>query len=172
MCVNRKTTVEERIERICRLNRFSTYIVLRKAKNILEQYRGSEFDSGNYPVNEELIVHRFKKAVREKYYQTYVHKQGEKTGSVDYMLMEISGTKWAQEIIETVFERMRDFDKCGNELVTIIDRYYSRTDPTDDVDIQVELDMTRSYYYRMKKAATALFGILLWNTMVEECVFE
>lgn len=170
MCVNRKTVVEERIERICRLNRFSVYIVMRKAKRILEQYRDSQFGS-NYNINEEeIVVRRFKNAVRKKYEQTYVFKQGEKTGSIDYMLMEIMRTEWAHQILETVFEKMRNFDKCGDDLVTIIDSYYINDKPMEDVDIQVELDMTRSYYYRMKKAVTALFGIMLWNTVVEECV--
>lgn len=170
MCVNRKTVVEERIERICRLNRFSVFIVMRKAKRILEQYRDSQVNSGNIISNEELVIHRFKKAVRKKYEQTYVYKQGEKTGSIDYMLMEIMGTEWAGQIMENVFEKMRDFDKCGADLVTIVDNYYTSDSPMDDVDIQVELDMTRSYYYRMKKAATALFGILLWNTVIDKCI--
>ena len=79
-------------------------------------------------------------------------------------------TEWAHQILETVFEKMRNFDKCGDDLVTIIDSYYINDKPMEDVDIQVELDMTRSYYYRMKKAVTAIFGIMLGNTVVEECV--
>ena len=50
--------------------------------------------------------------------------------------------------------------------------YYFKEDKLDDVDIQVELELSRVYYYRMKKAAITLFGVLLWNIVVEECIAE
>ena len=52
----------------------------------------------------------------------------------------------------------------------IIRDYYFIEDKMDDADIQVELNIGRTFYYRMKKAAITLFGILLWNIVVEECI--
>lgn len=74
------------------------------------------------------------------------------------------------EIVARVFNVMKTFDDNGSDYVFIIEKYYMAENPFDDVDVQVELEITRSYYYRMKKAAITLFGILLWNTMVDECI--
>lgn len=100
-------------------------------------------------------------------------KDGEKIyslGSIDYMLLEILGTEWADKIISKVFEKMKGFDANGETYSDIIRDYYFIEDKMDDVDIQVELNIGRTFYYRMKKAAITLFGILLWNIVVEECI--
>lgn len=165
-----KVNFEKRIERFCRQNRFSAYIVMLKSKKLLEQYRNAPCTSGYNVQNEKEIVRRFKQLANQKYRQTYVAKCGEKTGSIDYMLLEIMGTKWAMEIVDKVFNVMKTFDDNGSDYVFIIEKYYMAENPFDDVDVQVELEITRSYYYRMKKAAITLFGILLWNTMIDECI--
>lgn len=99
-----------------------------------------------------------------------LRKENEKTGSIDYMLLEILGTEWAGKIISKVFEKMKEFDANGETYSDIIRDYYFIEDKMDDVDIQVELNIGRTFYYRMKKAAITLFGILLWNIVVEECI--
>lgn len=165
-----KVNFEKRIERFCRQNRFSAYIVMLKSKKLLEQYRNAPCTFGYNAQEEKEIVRRFKLLANQKYRQTYVAKCGEKTGSIDYMLLEIMGTKWAMEIVAKVFNVMKTFDDNGPDYVFIIDKYYMAENPSDDVDVQVELEITRSYYYRMKKAAITLFGILLWNTMIDEVI--
>lgn len=116
------------------------------------------------------MINRLKEAVRKKYEMTYIKKENEKTGSIDYMLLEILGTEWADKIISEVFEKMKGFDSNGETYSDIIRDYYFIEDKMDDVDIQVELNIGRTFYYRMKKAAITLFGILLWNIVVEECI--
>lgn len=170
MCKNRRTISEERIERICRLNRFSTYVVMGKSKKILDKYREAQLVKGYASVEETLVINRLKEAVRKKYEMTYIKKENEKTGSIDYMLLEILGTEWADKIISKVFEKMKEFDANGETYSDIIRDYYFIEDKMDDVDIQVELNIGRTFYYRMKKAAITLFGILLWNIVVEECI--
>lgn len=170
MCRMRKTLSEERIERLCRLNRFSTYIVMGKSKKILDKYREAQFVKQYASLEEEKIIRRLKVAVRDKYEKTYIKKENEKTGSIDYMLLEILGTEWADRMISKVFEKMKEFDPNSDLYSEIIRDYYFKEDKMDDVDIQVELNLGRTFYYRMKKAAITLFGILLWNIAVEECI--
>lgn len=172
MCKARRTLSEERIERLCRLNRFSTYIVMRKSKKILDMYREAKAAKKYASIEEEQIINRLKVAAKEKYEKTYILKQNEKTGSIDYLLMEVLGTEWTDKIVEKVFAKMEEFDPNCDTYSEIIRSYYIKEEKIDDVDIQVSLDMGRAYYYRMKKAATTLFGILLWNIVVEECIAE
>ena len=170
MCkTTRKTLAEERIERICRLNRFSTYVVLKKSKKLLDKYREAQQIKGYASMEEENVINRLKVAVRVKYEKTYIKKENEKTGSIDYMMMEVLGTEWTDKMIEKVFYKMDSFDH-NNIYSEIIRDYYIREDKIDDVDIQVELDLSRAFYYRMKKSAIILFGIILWNTVIEECI--
>lgn len=165
-----KVNFEKRIERLCRHNRFSAYIVMMKSKKLLEQNRNASFVPLCNEKDEPEIVRRFKYLANQKHKQTYVAKCGEKTGSIDYMLMEIMKTRWTLGIVGRVLNIMKTFDEKGEDYVNIIENYYLSEDPLEDVDIQVELDITRSYYYRMKKAAITLFGILLWNTMLDEVI--
>ncbi len=73
-------------------------------------------------------------------------------------------------MIEKVFDKMAEFEPNSDLYSDIIQDYYFNEDKMDDVDIQVELNLGRTYYYRMKRAAITLFGILLWNIVEEECV--
>lgn len=172
MCNARKTLSEERIERLCRLNRFSTYVVMKKSKKILDMYREAKVAKEYATVEEEQVINRLMIAAKEKYEKTYILKENEKTGSIDYMLIEVLGTEWADKMIEKVFAKMAEFEANSDTYSEIIRDYYFKEDKMDDVDIQVELNLGRTFYYRMKRAAITLFGILLWNIVVEECISE
>lgn len=49
--------------------------------------------------------------------------------------------------------------------------YYNYLLPMEmaDEDILLEIGFSRSSYYRKKKEAITLFGILLWTEMLERC---
>ena len=48
--------------------------------------------------------------------------------------------------------------------------YYLDAKVMDDDYIMDKLNLSRATYYRRKKEAIIIFGIMLWNTMIEECV--
>lgn len=54
----------------------------------------------------------------------------------------------------------------------ILTEYYLSGEKREDVDIQIEMDLTHSKYYRLKNQAILLFGIMLWHTVLEECVYN
>ena len=107
---------------------------------------------------------------RERLFKTYVDIVKD---NYDYIIVDCLpslGMITINKIISKVFEKMKEFDSNGETYSDIIRDYYFIEDKMDDVDIQVELNIGRTFYYRMKKAAITLFGILLWNIVVEECI--
>ena len=77
--------------------------------------------------------------------------------------------EYADDVIEAVFNRMNRLGFYVDEYRPII--YYNFLSPTElaDEDILLEIGLSRSSYYRKKKEAITLFGILLWTEMLERC---
>lgn len=165
----RKTRVEARIEALCEHHGFSTTVVYWKAIKILGRYR----DIRNMPVivtkDSEQITEKTKQLIREKFFKSYVRKECAKTGSLDYILSDMLSIEYADEVIEAVFTRMDRMGFVVEEYRPII--YYNYLHPTvlTDENIMLEVGLSRSSYYRKKKEATTLFGILLWAEMLERC---
>ena len=167
-----KMQMEARINRLCRMGRFSPYIVWRKSKNILEQYRNTETTKRFSIEDEQAFIEKLVTDIREKYIKSYLQKCNEKTGSLQEAIPEIFCTKWADEIIDEVLLAMESFAEGTDVYNNIIMEYYLGDKRRDDVDIQVEMDLQRTKYYELKKQAIILFGILLWNTVIDKCIIE
>ena len=107
--------------------------------------------------------------IRDKYIKTYIKKEWLKTGSLDYILCDMLSIEYADDVIEAVFDRMNRLGFYVEEYRPII--YYNFLLPTEmaDEDILLEINLSRSSYYRKKKEAITLFGILLWTEMLERC---
>ena len=170
--MKKKTQSELRIERLCRLSRFSPWIVRWKAKRILDTCREAKGLKKYSRGDEPKIISRFKGRIREKYSKSYIQKINQKTGSLDYMIIDIICTEWSEKIIDKVFAKMREFDEEADDYTYILTEYYLSGEKREDVDIQIEMDLTHSKYYRLKNQAILLFGIMLWHTILEECVYN
>lgn len=169
MCV-RKINASTRINRICAQNRFSTGIVMEKSKKILDQYRDGKYMAQYSLTSEEEKLERVRRLIREKHEQTYVKKEGHKTGSLDYLVMEIIGTSWADTLIEKTYSLVKELGLYQEDYMKILDMYYLDKKVRDDDYIMDSLGMARSTYYRRKKEAITVFGIALWLTMTGECI--
>lgn len=170
--MRKKTQSELRIERLCRMSRFSPCIVRWKSKKILDAYREAQ-DLKKYSMkDEQIIIRRMKTKIQEKYNKSYIQRINQKTSSLDYMLLDILGTEWAEGIIDKVFEKMRDFDEEADDYAYILTEYYLSEEKREDIDIQIDMEVTHSKYYRLKNRAILLFGIMLWLTILEECVYN
>ena len=165
----RKTKVEERIETLCANHRFSTTVVYWKAVKLLGRYR----DIRNLPIivtkDSEKITERTVGLIRDKFFMSYVRKECAKTGSLDYILSDMLSIEYADDVIEAVFMRMGRMGFVVDEYRPII--YYNFLSPKIWVDeeILLEIGISRSSYYRKKREAITLFGILLWTEMLERC---
>jgi len=169
MCI-RKNNSSTRIKRICLQNRFSPSIVQEKSRKILDQYRDGK-SVGKYGVTyEDETIQRVKKLISEKHEQTYQRKEGHLTGSLDYLIMEVMKTGWVDELIHKTFNRMDLLDLDQGDYRKILNMYYFDSKVMDDDYIMDKMNLARATYYRRKKEAITLFGIMLWNTMIEDCV--
>lgn len=163
----RKTNVDERIEALCEHSRFSPTVVYWKSERILSRYR----DIRNLPtiVTKDAgeIRNKTIALIREKFHKSYVEKEGSKTGSLDYILCDILNLEYADEVIDAVFNRMQQMKFRVEEYRDIIEKNFLRPLELPDSEILIEIGMSKTTYYRKKKEAVTLFGILLWNIMLE-----
>ncbi len=164
---HRVTKDAERINTLCEHSRFSPTVVYWKSEKILSRYRDIRSLPTMVTKNTEEITEKTIKLIREKFDKTYVKKECAKTGSLDYILCEILNIEYADEVIETVFMRMQQMLFRVDEYRDIIDKIFLRPVELSDADIRLEVGMSKTTYYRKKKEAITLFGILLWNIMLE-----
>lgn len=163
----RKSQAEKRIECMCAQLRFSPTVVEWKAKKILTQYRDSQH-LRNCARDDESVLDKAAVLIREKYNKCYKDRKCHETGSLDYMVAEILATSSTDKIIDVVFERMGEFQFNAEEYKRMIYLcYFEPLKPVDE-EIMDELSLGRSSFYRKKKEATILFGIILWTVMLEE----
>ena len=164
---HRRTKDAERIDILCEHSRFSPTVVYWKSEKILSRYR----DIRNLPTmvtkDAEEITEKTIALIREKFHKTYVKKECAQTGSLDYILCEILNLEFADEVIDAVFTRMKQMLFHVDEDRDIIDKIFLRPFEASDTDIRLEIGMSKTTYYRKKKEAITLFGILLWNIMLE-----
>ena len=160
---HRVTKDAERINTLCEHSRFSPTVVYWKSEKILSRYRDIRSLPTMVIKNTEEITEKTIKLIREKFEKSYVKKECAKTGSLDYILC----IKYADEVIETVFMRMQQMLFRVDEYRDIIDKIFLRPVELSDADIRLEVGMSKTTYYRKKKEAITLFGILLWNIMLE-----
>ena len=118
-------------------------------------------------LGKEKIVERAMRLVRKKHHKFQIGL-GHTTKSIDFIIMEVLGTEWAEKIIEKVLDRMNEVNIC-TEYVRILKLAYLSPEVKNSEIIMDELNLSKSTYYRKKEQAVTLFGILLWTTMLEEC---
>lgn len=71
-------------------------------------YREAKVAKEYAALEEEQVINRLMIVAKEKYEKTYILKENEKTGSIDYRLIEVLGTEWADKMIEKCLLRWRN----------------------------------------------------------------
>ena len=140
----------------------------KKSKKILDRYRDARSFDIPKADDESERIEKFHRLIREKYNRTYHEKQGHMTGSLDYLIMDVLGTSWTDHLIETTYSKMDDLQFNSEDYKNILNMYYFDAKERDDEYIKDVMKMSRPTYYRRKREAITLFGMLLWNTMIEE----
>ena len=165
----RRTRTTIRIERLCELSHYAPEVVYRKAKKILSRYRDIRNMAAINVRSEEEIKEMTIRLIREKFEKLYITKDTTITESLDYILSDILSLEYADDVIEEVFERMQKLNFPVEEYRMLIEYSYLYLKEMPDEEIMIEVGMSRTSYYRKKKDAITLFGIILWNTMLERC---
>lgn len=156
-----------RITRLCEQSRLNPKLVQWKTEKLLEPYRDAKQIVRRNVISEERIVNRAICLIREKHHN-YQIGLGHKTKSIDFIIMEVLGTEWADKIVEKVLAQIDEVNICA-EYVEILKRAYLDSEAKSTEIIMDELNLSKSSYYRKKEQAVTLFGIILWTTMLEEC---
>lgn len=165
----KKTKEEQRIEALCDQGHFSTTVVYWKAYKILSRYRDIRHLPAMITRDEDAIREKAMGLIRDKFHTCYVEGKCETTRSIDHILSDFLSLEFADRVIEMVFDRMQRMNFTVEEYRPIIEYNFIYPEQLPDDQIQYEIGMSRSSYYRKKKDAIVLFGILLWNVMLEYC---
>ena len=165
----RRTRSTIRIEGLCDISHFAPGAVHRKSKKILSRYRDIRNMAAVTMRSEEEIKQMTMGLIREKFEKLYITKDETIVESLDYILSDILSLEYADDVIEEVFERMKNLNFAVEEYRPLIEYNYLYPKELLDEDIMIEIGMSKTSYYRKKKEAIILFGIILWNTMLERC---
>ncbi len=165
----RRTRSTIRIEGLCELSHFTPDVAYRKSKKILSRYRDIRNMAAVNMRPEEEIKEMTINLIREKFEKLYITKDTTITESLDYILSDILSLEYADDVIEEVFERMHNLNFDDEEYRPMIEHNFLYPKELLDEEIMIELGMSKTSYYRKKREAITLFGIILWNTMLERC---
>ena len=83
--------------------------------------------------------------------------------SVDSMIFHICRTDWILRVINVVMERVKIFHITGGLYYEILNKAFFSKDMLSEDEIAEELCLARSTYYRRKREAILLCGVLLWE---------
>ena len=83
--------------------------------------------------------------------------------SIDSAIFHICRTAWIMDVVERVLQSVQEFNPFGDLYHDILKLAYFDEKDMCDQEVMDELAMERSTYYRRKKEAILLCGILLWD---------
>lgn len=155
----------EMIRQYCKVHEIDEGDTFFVTKKLLEHYRNAIWMNGGVTGAENSIMKNEGKEEVRKWYlwlRNLTHEEFEST-SIDSMIFHICRTDWILRVINVVLDRVKAFHNMGDTYYEILTReFFSKTIYTDD-EIAEELSMGRSTFYRRKREAILLCGILIWE---------
>ena len=152
------------IKRICKVKQLNEKDVYRITKKLLEMYRDAIWTFGGVTGGTNSILQNEGK---EELRQWYLHLEEQNLKSfdeeIDSMIFHVCRTDWIERVIRVVMDRVREFHYYGEDYYRILDLSYFAPDKRTDQEIIAEVALERATYYRRKKEAVLLIGILLWE---------
>ena len=152
------------IKRICKMRHLNERDVYRITKKLLEMYRDAIWACGGVVGGTNSILqNEGKEEVRKWYLNLKELKSTEKDEQIESMIFHVCRTDWIGRVIHVVMERVREFHYYGEEYYEILNRSYFSLERRSDPEIFLAVAMERATYYRRKKEAVLLMGVLLWE---------
>lgn len=153
------------IKRMCvehHLNITDTYSIM---KRLLELYRNAIGYRNSITGGANAILQaEGKEEVRQWYLNLEKLTREEiRAKSIDSMIFHVCRTDWILRVIKVVMDRVKMFPEFGDLYYDILQMAYFNKDKISDQDIMEQLDLERSTYYRRKKEAILLCGVLTWD---------
>ncbi len=134
-------------------------------RKLLEHYRNAIWMNGVITGEKNSILQNEGKEEVRKWYlglKDLTKEQMEDT-SVDSMIFHICRTDWILRVINVVMERVKIFHITGGLYYEILNKAFFSKDMLSEDEIAEELCLARSTYYRRKREAILLCGVLLWE---------
>ena len=153
------------IMQICRtrgLNADDTFDI---SKKLLENYRSALWIHSDGVGNITSIISGEGSRMVKQWYVDYskLSRSDQRDASINSAIFHVCRTKWIIDAVDNAMSGVKDFADYGEVYHDILSKAYFADEKMTDQEIMDELCMERSTYYRRKKEAVFLFGILMWD---------
>ncbi len=155
----------ELIRQVCRVRRLDEDDTFTITKRLLENYRSALWiHSGASDAARAILTGDGKRQVKE-WYMTLkkLTRQDMIAASIDSAIFHICRTAWIMEVVDQVLNSVKEFNPFGELYRDILRLAYFDEKNMTDQEVIDELSLERSTYYRRKKEAILLCGVLLWD---------
>ena len=155
----------ELIRQVCKVRRLDEDDTFTITKRLLENYRSALWiHSGASDAARAILTGDGKRQVKE-WYMTLkkLTRQDMIVASIDSAIFHICRTAWIMEVVDQVLNSVKEFNPFGELYRDILRLAYFDEKNMTDQEVIDELSLERSTYYRRKKEAILLCGVLLWD---------
>ncbi len=134
-------------------------------KSLLENYRSAIWLRGGLSESAKAVM---KGEGAEEVKQWYINLK-ELTNdeineaSIGSAIFRIFSTEWITKVVKASLNKVREFPQHGELYYNILTKKYLNEEDMKDEQVVSELDMDRATFYRRKKEAILLCGILMWE---------
>jgi hypothetical protein len=88
---------------------------------------------------------------------------------IESHLNSIASTHDLIMLIDRALMRLREYPELGEIYFELLNKKYIIKYSYSDQELMESLDLTRSTFYRYKRYATHLLGVILWGYVLPEC---
>ena len=159
------------ITRLCKARGLDAEDTYEIAKKLLENYRSAIWLQGGLPDTARAIMEGEKVQEVKQWYVNLkeLTKEELRDASINSAIFHIYRTNWCLKVVERVLEKVKEFYQYGETYYGILTKAYLNEEDKKDLAVAEELQLDRSTYYRRKKEAVLLCGILMWEEAREKC---
>ena len=164
---NKKGKDEDHIIKICMVNGLDKDDIQKKAERFLEINHEMSWNRSIYRVKniEEMLVKNEEKINDSIFYLENLD-YNECDVEIEKKLKPLYDTRIMNDILNYTYMKMKDYPFSGELYYTIISMLYLKMCRYKIEDIIDRCNLSRPAYYRRRKEAVILFGIVLWSIAI------
>ena len=155
----------ELITQLCKARRLDVEDTFVIAKKLLENFRSAIWMQGGLSdAARSILMGERKREVKQWYINLKKLTREElRDASINSAIFHIYRTDWILKAVDVVLEKVKEFYPSGEVYYNILAKAYFDEEDKKDLEVAEELALDRSTYYRRKKEAILLCGMLLWE---------
>ena len=155
----------ELITQLCKARRLDVEDTFVIAKKLLENFRSAIWMQGGLSdAAKSILMGEGTREVKQWYINLKkLTKEELKDEWINSAIFHIYRTDWILKAVDVVLEKVKEFYPSGEVYYNILAKAYFDEEDKKDLEVAEELALDRSTYYRRKKEAILLCGMLLWE---------